>query len=645
MWKYLKQIISSINVFKTILPKGSFEYRGAWLDSAKNEWLVFAKDAQKKNSFVLLSKDPVSGLYGPVISRIIPVGSSFIESASLQQSHVVRDGKRTLLLRTDSGKNFQYTLAEYNPINKQTKLVKNLFELGSERALIPNHEQLFVYTAKGTKLQAWRLVKGKPELYVEHELAASRGSIQGLHLVSAEELRQGTFIVYATNLDKNTLQYFGLLVDQKNPGYLIWHDLLPLAQYRFEGAQDLLAATIADYRVRLLYHDRDNNQFEEVTFRYPFSFDKDNRDVPVLEKFQGNPILSPIAGSVWESLATYNPTAFEYDGTIHILYRAQGDSWQSTVGYATSKDGVNIDYRHPEPILWQRHPEEGTGYKPTKKTKKMKGMYGSDGSYGESGGIGGIEDVRITKIDGKVYALYAAYNGYEQTRLGMCDISIEDFVNHEFDNWSYPKILTPKPGRHGEGIKAGALFPDKINGKYVILFRKFPDICIDFLVSLNIPDGVWLEKKAGIGPSSEGWDLDKIGSGPPHHFDAYKIGAGGAPVKTKDGWLLIYQGFGIGQDFGRYRAGAMLLDLNDPTKVIARCRVPVIDSTEDYEATGLKPHVIYPCGTVIKDGTLFVYYGASDTTSCVATAPIDEFLERLKKHVSGIDKQQRYGIM
>ena len=646
MWKYLKQIISSIGIFKTTLPKGEFEYRGAWYNSSAESWSVFAQNTKQKNQFVFLTKDSISGLYGPVMNSIKPEqGLKFSESAFLVQSKVVSPDKQALIFSSKKLNQVQtYTLAEYNQKSKTTKLVRNLFELDGHRALLPSLDQPFVYTLEGKNLKVYREVKNHLDFYAEHSLNGSRGSHNELHLICAEELREGAFIVYASKLDSKTLQYFGMLIDKKNPGYVIWHDLLPLAQYTFDGEQTLLGATIADYRVRVFYHDKDHNQFEEVVFRYPFSFDKEKRDCPYLEKFEGNPILSPIAGSGWESLATYNPTAFEHDGTVHILYRAQGDTWQSTVGYATSQDGLNIDYRHPEPILWPRHPEEGTGYKPPKKVIRMKGLYGSDGSNGESGGVGGIEDVRVTKIDGKVYALYAAYNGYEQTRLAMCNISVEDFVNHEFEHWSYPKILTAKPGRHGEGIKAGALFPEKVNGKYVMMFRKFPDICIDFLDSLNIPEGTWLDKKAGIGPSSEGWDLDKLGSGPPHHFDAYKIGAGGAPVKTKEGWLLIYQGFGIGKDFGRYRAGALLLDLNDPSKVIARCRVPIIDSTEDYEAQGLKPHVIYPCGTVIKDGTLFVYYGASDTTSCVATAPIDQFIEKLKKHTAGIDKRAKYNI-
>lgn len=483
------------------------------------------------------------------------------------------------------------------------------------------------------------------EVFATHDFKDIRGSKDSLQIVVSEHTNDGWFILCETKLKNNTHQYFGILFDSKNPGYVIWHDLLPLAQHQFDEEYTYLGGAVLKHMIHLLYVNEAQNRIEEVILRYPFAKTKENRTSPKLHKFEGNPIIGPIAGSGWESLATYNPTAFEMDGKIHILYRAQGDSWQSTLGWAVSEDGKNISYRHDRPVLWPRHPEEGRGYIPTPRTQPMKGLYGSDGSSGLSGGIGGVEDVRVTRMNGKIYALYAAYNGYEQTRLAMCAIDEDEFRKENFHTWSYPVMLSPKPKANGEGIKAGVLFPEQVGGKYVAMFRKFPDICIDQLEEFSLDHDHYLETKQTIGPSSEGWDFDQMGSGPPHHWDAYKIGAGGAPVKTKYGWLLIYQGFGLGNDFGRYRAGAMLLDLDDPTKVLARSRTPVIDSTEPYEEHGLKPHVIYPCGTVIKDNTLFVYYGAADTSTCVATANVDEFCQDLLAHTEGIDKTTHYDIM
>ena len=104
---------------------------------------------------------------------------------------------------------------------------------------------------------------------------------------------------------------------------------------------------------------------------------------------------------------------------------------------------------------------------------------------------------------------------------------------------------------------------------------------------------------------------------------------GPPPIKTKDGWLAIYQAVGF-QDNSRYKIGAMLLDLTDPSKVLYRCSHPILEPETHYENGGFKAGVIYPCGAVIIDKTLIVYYGGSDTFVAAATANIDEFLDQLK---------------
>jgi hypothetical protein len=107
-----------------------------------------------------------------------------------------------------------------------------------------------------------------------------------------------------------------------------------------------------------------------------------------------------------------------------------------------------------------------------------------------------------------------------------------------------------------------------------------------------------------------------------------KVGCGPPPLKTKDGWLLIYQAVGA-CDESRYKIGAMLLDLKDPTKVLARTRSPILEPVAVYENEGFKAGVVYPCGAVIINDRLFVYYGGADTVVCVATAKLNNFLEQL----------------
>lgn len=91
---------------------------------------------------------------------------------------------------------------------------------------------------------------------------------------------------------------------------------------------------------------------------------------------------------------------------------------------------------------------------------------------------------------------------------------------------------------------------------------------------------------------------------------------------------MIYHGVSIESI---YRAGAALLDLNDPSKVLARTKEPILEPEMEFEKHGTVPNVVFPCGTVVRDGRLWVYYGGADKVCCVASAPLDEFLDELEK--------------
>jgi predicted GH43/DUF377 family glycosyl hydrolase len=180
--------------------------------------------------------------------------------------------------------------------------------------------------------------------------------------------------------------------------------------------------------------------------------------------------------------------------------------------------------------------------------------------------------------------------------------------------WEKP-VLISKPGVVD---KSACIFPEKINGKYVIMHRVFPDILIDYVDNLNFDGKTFLSEKHKISPRAREW------------WDSRKIGAGAPPLKTKEGWLLIYQAVDD-KDASEYKMGAMLLDLNDPSKVLYRSNSPVLEPREKYENNGFKAGVVYPCGAIVKNDTLFVYYGAADSCVCVATANLDKFLVDLKQ--------------
>jgi len=96
-------------------------------------------------------------------------------------------------------------------------------------------------------------------------------------------------------------------------------------------------------------------------------------------------------------------------------------------------------------------------------------------------------------------------------------------------------------------------------------------------------------------------------------------------------WLVDFYHALEKNDFSKYKVGAMILDLNDPTKVIARANRPVLEPDSDYENNGYKPGIVYVSGAVVKDGNLLVYYGGSDSYVCVAYADFEEFLDKLIK--------------
>ena len=327
----------------------------------------------------------------------------------------------------------------------------------------------------------------------------------------------------------------------------------------------------------------------------------------VLERFEGNPILRPEPTHRWESKAVFNPAAIYESGKVHILYRALGDTDTSVIGYASSRDGFHIDERLDKPAYVPREPFEGVGA--TRHTEaELSDNYTSGGSF-----AGGCEDPRLTKIDDRVYLTYVAYDGYSSPRIALSSIHINDFLNK---NWKWKKpVLISRPDIVD---KNACILPEKIDGKYVIFHRIFPEILIDFVDDLDF-DGKsrWLEGqfKIPIIESSSSWDSRKVAAGPP-------------PMRTKDGWLFIYHAIDDKDEF-RYKMGAMLLDIKYPPRVLARTTLPILEPLAWYENEGLKSGVIYPCGAVILKDELFVYYGGADMVVCVATAKMNEFMSQL----------------
>lgn len=416
------------------------------------------------------------------------------------------------------------------------------------------------------------------------------------------------YFIHQKDKDYNRYYLKVALFDKDNPSHLLQRSADPI----WESPSDWLGEKIEPLGVtsvngNLISYWQTKEGIARIIHPLHKKPQEENRSSSFFfKKLAQNPILKPIAHHLWESKATFNPAAVEDSGKIHLIYRAIGDSDISVLGYAQTTDGIHIDVRLPQPIYVPTQPfETGNPNQPV----PIFSPYASGG-----GGFGGCEDPRITKIDDRFYLTYVAYDGSNPPRIALSSIAAEDFQKHNWKNWEKPILISPP----NEIDKNACILPEKINGKFVIFHRIFPDILIDFVDDLNFDGNSYLNGQFAIKPRKHFWDSRKIGAGPP-------------PIKTDDGWLLIYQAVG-NQDSSRYKIGAMLLDADDPTRVLFRSDEPIIEPQEWYENEGFKSGVVYPCGAVVLKEKLLVYYGGADMFVCVAEAPVDEFLSDLKTH-------------
>jgi len=304
-----------------------------------------------------------------------------------------------------------------------------------------------------------------------------------------------------------------------------------------------------------------------------------------LQRYEGNPLLEPIADHAWECKYVLNPGALRIKDKVYLFYRAVGNDDVSHIGLAIT-DGYRVLERLPQPIFSPAVPEE-----------KM-----------------GCEDPRLIIIRERIWMLYTAYDG-NMAQIAAASIKVEDFLERRYENWQ-------REGLAFKNIwdKDAILFPEKINGKYILYHRIEPSMWITYMNEVAFP---CREQHAII-----------IGPRPGRMWDSLKIGAGAQPLKTVYGWLLIYHGV----DYNYvYRLGVILVDLLDPQKVLYRSPNPVLEPVEDYEI-GLSgawvPNVVFTCGAVAgsdkevleDEDEILVYYGAADTSIGMARATLADLI-------------------
>lgn len=332
-----------------------------------------------------------------------------------------------------------------------------------------------------------------------------------------------------------------------------------------------------------------------------------------MQRCDGNPVIEPNKDHQWESEGTFNPAAILVDGTVHLFYRALGKDGISRIGYAVSDDGIHFE-RLPYPVF----SVDGAAQTHAPYTSPARLIYDTV-AYASGGGWGGCEDPRAVNLDGTVYLTFNMFNGWESVRVGLAALNNADLARQRWA-WTPFSYLS----RTGERHKNWVLFPEKIRGKYALLHSVYGEN--DSRVQVKYMD----ELTSSCAPCQrESADPQKM----PNKkiaWHEHMRSAGAPPLKTKDGWLVFYHANDAKEPHIGYKLGAMLLDIDDPTKIIARSGKPVLEPKEWYE-NDWKPGVIIASGAVIKDGTLFIYYGGGDKTVNIATANINQFLAELKK--------------
>ncbi|MEK7606285.1 MAG: hypothetical protein AAB458_01680 [Patescibacteria group bacterium] len=306
----------------------------------------------------------------------------------------------------------------------------------------------------------------------------------------------------------------------------------------------------------------------------------------LVERFDTNPLIIPSERS-WEKRATFNPAAIRIKNTTHILYRAMGDDNTSVIGHAKSTNGTTITYRGEEPIYVPRTSFEHKGVE---------------------NGNSGCEDPRLTKIDDTIYMCYTAYNGIQPPAVAISHVKENDFIAGRW-RWSDPQIITPE----NVDDKDACLFPEKVDGKYLIFHRLDNMVSADFVPSLIFKNRRLPNRFQVLSPRPGMWDSEKVGIACP-------------PIKTKHGWILLYHGV---SESRIYRVGAVLLDLKDPTRVLSRTSSAIMQPREKYELEGQIPNVVFPCGATVHKGKIFVYYGGGDSVVAGASISLKKLLSIL----------------
>jgi beta-1,2-mannobiose phosphorylase / 1,2-beta-oligomannan phosphorylase len=327
----------------------------------------------------------------------------------------------------------------------------------------------------------------------------------------------------------------------------------------------------------------------------------------------------------FENQGVFNPACIKLGNEVHMYYRAFSKDKRSTIGYCKLDGPLNVVERSKKPILFSQSKKEYS-----------------------------LEDPRIVEINGIYYLTYVAYDGK--------NVRIAYAISKDPKNFKKKGIISPEmtydraedifrtcadklkeryflfEARYkdecGKNVilwdKDAFFFPKKIKGKFALVHRILPDIQVIYFknfkdLTLKYWEKYFKRLSDYVILESRYW------------YENRNVGGGCPPIETDQGWLLIYHAVDDMNKGKIYRAGAALLDKDDPTKVIGHLKEPLFSPKEDYEIKGDVDNVVFPTGHAIFGKRLYIYYGAADKNIAVVSVNLKKLLKELLKN--GNDKR------
>lgn len=346
-------------------------------------------------------------------------------------------------------------------------------------------------------------------------------------------------------------------------------------------------------------------------------------------RYEENPILKPEDIKPYhdnfEVIGVFNAGVTKYDGEIILVLRVAERPISDDPNIVKapvynvekneleivelSKDDERYDFSDPRTIMKKGENKfaylTSLSYLRLARSKDGRNFVVEDKPFVYPSNIHetfGVEDPRVTKIDDTYYVYFTSVS---PLGVGESMVSTKDFIHIEH----HGMIFSPEN-------KDVTIFPEKINGKYYALHRPVPQ-------ATGAPE-VWIAESDNL----LYWGNHQFLFGLRENmWDDGRIGAGAVPIKTDKGWLELYHG--ASKD-NRYCMGAVLLDLEDPTKVIARSEKPILSPEADYEVEGFFGNVVFSCGALVEGDTIKMYYGVADTSMACAEFSLQEILDSLK---------------